>query len=182
MLSLSHALAADSADSTDATQTTAHALMVCDSAGVYRTATEAEVLGYARQLLSRRLCRGAPLSSPESVAEYLCLQLGALDHEVFGVVFVDAQLRVLAYEPMFRGTLTQTSVYPREVVKQALRWGAASVLLVHNHPSGLLEPSRADELLTNTLKTALALVDVRVLDHFIVSGSQHLSFAQRGLL
>jgi DNA repair protein RadC len=160
----------------------AEALMVCDAAGCYRAATADEVLGYARRLLDERVRPGTAMDSPDSAAEYLCLQLGALEHEVFAVLFLDTQLRLLAYEPMFRGTLSQTSVYPREVVKQALHWGAASVILAHNHPSGALEPSRADELLTQTLRSALQLVDVRVLDHFIVAGSKHLSFAQRGLL
>jgi DNA repair protein RadC len=104
------------------------------------------------------------------------------EHESFVVLFLDAQNRLIVSEELFRGTLTQTSVYPREIVKEALRKNAASVIFSHNHPSGVAEPSRADELLTNSLKQALALVDVKVLDHFIVAGAAILSFAERGLL
>lgn len=124
----------------------------------------------------------AVFSSPESVREYICLHLGMLPHEVFGVLFLDAQHRLIAFEVMFRGTLTHTAVYPREVVIQALAHGAAAVVLTHNHPSGALRPSGADEALTQALKQALALVDVRVLDHFIVSGNQAVSMAELGLI
>lgn len=116
------------------------------------------------------------------VRQYLQMQLGSLPHEVFSVLYLDAQHRLLACEELFRGTLAQTSVYPREVVKRALHHNAGAVILAHNHPSGVLEPSRADELLTQTLKSSLALVDVRVLDHFVVGGSGVTSFAERGLL
>jgi DNA repair protein RadC len=122
------------------------------------------------------------LSSPKQVRDYLMLKLGALPREVFMVMMVDAQNRVLALETLFEGTLTQTSVYPREVVKRALHHNAASVIFAHNHPSGVAEPSRADEALTQSLKQALALVDIRVLDHFIVAGNSTLSFVERGLL
>jgi len=122
------------------------------------------------------------LSSPQQVRDYLCLKLGSLAREVFVVLFLDAQNRVLAQEEMFSGTLTQTSVYPREVVRRALHHNAASLIFAHNHPSGVAEQSRTDELLTTALKQALALVDVRVLDHFIVAGNTTLSFAERGLL
>jgi DNA repair protein RadC len=105
-----------------------------------------------------------------------------LHHEVFAVLFLDSQHRLIALEEMFRGTLTQTSVYPREVVKQALTLNASSVVLAHNHPSGTAQPSRADEALTHTLKAALALVDVRVLDHFVVTASQAVSMAELGLV
>ena len=104
------------------------------------------------------------------------------EHEIFAVLFLDARHQLLAMEEMFRGTLTQTSVYPREVVKRALERNAAAVMLAHNHPSGVAEPSRADEFLTQTLKTALALVDVRVLDHVIVAAGQSVSMAERGLM
>ena len=110
------------------------------------------------------------------------LQLGARAHEVFAVLFLDAQSRLITLEGMFRGTLTQTSVYPREVVKRGLDLHAAAVILAHNHPSGTAEPSRADEFLTQTLKSALALVDVRVLDHLVVGRGSVVSFAERGLL
>lgn len=122
------------------------------------------------------------LTSPQQVRDYLCLKLGGLVREVFVVLFLDAQNRVLAQEEMFSGTLTQTSVYPREVVKRALQHNAASVIFAHNHPSGMAEQSRSDELLTSALKQALALVDIRVLDHFVVAGNSTLSFAEKGLL
>ena len=122
------------------------------------------------------------LAKPIAEKKPLRVKLGALEHEVFGVIHLDAQNRVIDYVEMFRGTVSQTSVYPREVVKEALARNSAALLLVHNHPSGAAEPSRADEMLTQTLKSALALVDVRVLDHLIVAGSAILSFAERGLL
>lgn len=122
------------------------------------------------------------LSSPQHVRDYLCLKLGGLTYEVFVVLFLDAQNRIVTTEEMFTGTLTQTSVYPREVVKRVLHHNAASVIFAHNHPSGIAQQSQADELLTKQLKQALALVDVRVLDHFIVAGNTTLSFAERGLL
>ena len=124
------------------------------------------------------------LTSPAAVRTYLRLMLARLEHEVFVVLFLDAQNRVIASEEMFRGTLTQTSVYPREVVKRTLELNAAAVILSHNHPSGVAEPSRADEFLTQTLKASLALIDARVLDHFIVAGNGNtiVSFAERGLL
>ena len=121
-------------------------------------------------------------TSPDAVRDYLRLLLAERPHEVFVCVFLDVQCRVISTEEMFRGTLTQASVYPREVVKEALARNAASVILCHNHPSGQAEPSTADKLLTHTLKQALALVDVRVLDHLIVTRGGVLSFAERGLL
>ena len=122
------------------------------------------------------------LNSPKQVRDYLCLKLGNLTREVFFVLFLDAQNRVVTTEEMFSGTLTQTSVYPREVVKRALHHNAASVIFAHNHPSGIAQQSQADELITKQLKEALALVDVRVMDHFIVAGNTTLSFVERGLL
>lgn len=122
------------------------------------------------------------LTSPAAVRSYLRLKLADRQHEVFVAVFLDAQNRVIAFEELFRGTLTQTSVYPREVVKEALARNAAAVILCHNHPSGVAEPSIQDQALTRTLTEALALVDVKVLDHFIVAGAAALSFAERGLL
>jgi len=116
------------------------------------------------------------------VEDYLRLTMHGLPHEVFRVVFLDAQHRVISSEEMFRGTLTQASVYPREVVKRALHFNAAAVILAHNHPSGVAEPSRADMGLTNSLQQALALVDVRVLDHFVIAGDTALSFVARGLM
>ncbi len=140
------------------------------------------IIAAAQEILSTRMKHGDALNSPGTVREYLRLLLHDRDHEVFVVVLLDAQNRVLATEELFRGTLTQTSVYPREIVKVALRHNAGAVIFAHNHPSGIAEPSRADELLTVTLKQALALVDVKVLDHFIIAGSSAISFAERGLL
>jgi DNA repair protein RadC len=129
------------------------------------------------------MARRDVLSSPQQVRDYLRLRLGSLAHEVFMALLLDAQNRLIEAAEMFRGTLTQTSVYPREIVKTALAHNAAAVIFAHNHPSGVAEPSRADELLTRQLKQALELVDVRVLDHFIVAGNgPPLSFAERGLL
>jgi DNA repair protein RadC len=132
--------------------------------------------------VSEQLMRGDALTSPALVREYLTHRLAGYGHEVFMMLAVDASNRVIAIEEMFRGTLTQTSVYPREVLKAALRLNASALIFAHNHPSGTPEPSRADELLTQTLKQALSLVDVKVLDHFIVAGTKTLSFAERGLL
>jgi DNA repair protein RadC len=121
-------------------------------------------------------------TSPQATKDYFRLRLGGLEHEVFAVVYLDSQHRLIECEELFRGTLTQTSVYPREVIKSALRLNAASVVFAHNHPSGVTLPSRADEHLTTTLKQALALVDVRVLDHVVVSATEATSFSERGLL
>ena len=140
------------------------------------------VLEMSRRALRETLARGAALSSPQAVRDYLRLKLQGRPHEVFVGVFLDAQNRVLEIEELFRGTLTQTSVFPREIVKQALHHNAAAVIFAHNHPSGVAEPSRADEALTQTLKHTLALVDVKVLDHFVVGGDSAMSFAERGLL
>jgi DNA repair protein RadC len=140
------------------------------------------VLELAKRMLREDTQRSHPLESPQTVRSYLCMALAHPGHEVFAVLFLDAQHRLIACEEMFRGTLTQTSVYPREVVKQALRHNCAAVILAHNHPSGVAEPSRADEALTRALQGALALVDVRVLDHIVVAGSRSVSFAERGLL
>lgn len=139
-------------------------------------------LELARRVLREESGERSALGSPGAVRDYLRLVLGSRDREVFLALWLDAQHRVLGAEELFTGTLTQTSVYPREVVKAALRANAAAVILAHNHPSGVAEPSHADELLTRTLKSALALVDIQVLDHFIVAGARMLSFAERGLL
>lgn len=136
----------------------------------------------ARRALREEMARRDALSAPGAVRDYLRLRLRDRPHEVFVVIYLDAQNRVIDCDELFRGTLTQTSVYPREVVKEALRRNAASVIFAHNHPSGVAEPSHADETLTSALRQALALVDVKVLDHFIVAGSQATSFAERGLL
>ncbi|GAB3476740.1 RadC family protein [Polaromonas eurypsychrophila] len=140
------------------------------------------VLELARRALVRQLQDKPLFSTPQAVRDYLQLQLGSRPHEIFAVLFLDSQHRLIALEELFRGTLTQTSVYPREVVVRALALHAGSVVLAHNHPSGEPRPSRADEALTQTLKAALALVDVRVLDHFVVTSTQAVSMAELGLL
>ena len=159
-----------------------NALLVREANGAYRPATASEVLQRARNLLSHRVRRGASMSSPEAAKDYLRLHIGALEHEVFAIVFLDVQNRLIALKEMFRGSVAQTTVYPREVIKEALTLNAAAVILAHNHPSGLAEPSRADETLTQSLQAALRFIDVRVLDHFVVAGAEVVSFAERGLI
>ena len=148
-------------------------------------AKQAELLAVAelaRRALAERLREREAFAAPGLVKEYLQLHLAHKAHEVFAVLFLDSQHRLLALEELFRGTLSQTSVYPREVVLRALHHRCAAVVLAHNHPSGSVQPSRADEALTQNLKSALALVDVRVLDHIIVGQGQALSMAEQGLL
>ena len=157
-------------------------LMVRDAQGHYLLATADQILEAAREVIDRKVQRGASLTSPEVVKEYLCAKLGGAESEVFAVLFLDTQHRLIEYAEMFRGTIDSASVYPRELVKEALRLNAAAVIVSHNHPSGNPEPSRADEVLTQRLKEALALVDVRTLDHIIVAGSSTTSFAERGLI
>ena len=142
----------------------------------------AELVQQALAYLACEVRDADTLATPDAVRDYLRLLLGDRPHEVFAVVFLDAQHRVIDTLEMFRGTLTQTSVYPREVVIEALARNAAAVFLAHNHPSGHAEPSRADVALTQTLKSALALVDVGVLDHFIVTRSAVVSLAEKGLV
>lgn len=150
--------------------------------GPAKRAELSAVVEIARRSLAARLHESPVFDAPAAVRHYLQLQIAALPYEVFAVLFLDSQQRLIAFEELFRGTLAQTSVYPREVVKRALALNAAAVVLAHNHPSGVAEPSRADELLTQSLKGALALVDVRTLDHFVVAGGEVVSFAERGLL
>ncbi len=150
--------------------------------GPAKRAELAAVLELARRSMAGQLQQRALFDTPGRVKDFLRLQLAQRTHEVFAVLFLDAQNQLLTMEEMFRGTLTQTSVYPREVVKRALHFNAAAVVFAHNHPSGAAEPSRADEFLTQTLKSALALVDVRVLDHLVVGHADVVSFAERGLL
>ena len=161
---------------------TATVLQVRDVAGEYRQVDADEVLQAAQQLLLGRLRGSDVMSSPQAVRDYLRMKLGNLEYEVFAVVHLDSQNRVIEYVEMFRGTVTQTSVYPREVVREAMKRNSCAMLLVHNHPSGTTTPSRADEHLTTTLKQALALVDVRVLDHLIVAGHAITSMAEMGLI
>lgn len=157
-------------------------LFVQDTAGTYRPAQADEVLQAAQSLLMSRVRNTEIFTSPHAVKDFLRVRLARLEHEVFAVVHLDSQNRMIEYVEMFRGTVSQTSVYPREIVKETLARNSAAVILVHNHPSGAAQPSRADEALTQTLKAALALVDVRVLDHLIVAGVDVLSFAEKGLL
>ena len=176
---------------------TSHPAMVSDDVPVYATDCESPCttrcdpmvchkLAIAKEVIMRDLrdrMKSTPaLNSPQTVRDWLQLHCATLEHEVFIVLLLDAQNRVLSVEELFRGTLTQTSVFPREIVKVALRANAAAVIFAHNHPSGVAEPSRADEALTQSLKHSLALVDVKVLDHFIVGGTSTMSFAERGLL
>jgi DNA repair protein RadC len=163
----------------------ANALELKTVKGLGGTAKRAElmaVLELARRAVAEQLKAREVFGSPEAVKNYLQLHLARKPHEVFAALFLDAQNKLIALEELFRGTLTQTSVYPREVVLKALHHHAASVVLAHNHPSGTVQPSRADEALTQTLKAALALVDVRVLDHVIVAPGHALSMAEKGLL
>jgi DNA repair protein RadC len=157
-------------------------LLVRDVAGQYRSADADEVLFAAQQLLAAQVRGSDVLSTPSVVKDFLRARLAHLPHEVFAVVHLDAQHRVIDYVEMFRGTVSQTSVYPREVVRDALKLNSSCLLLVHNHPSGVAEPSKADEFLTQRLKQAAALIDVRVLDHFIVAGSSVRSMAEMGLV
>lgn len=163
----------------------AFGLQLGDDTG-YRSGSGHQLLLCARELLSRALaesiqCRPA-LGQPRAVQDFLRLKIGGLPYESFWVLFMDSQVRLIRAEELFRGTLTQTSVYPREIVKRALHFNAGSVILAHNHPSGISQPSRADEALTNAIKASLALVDVRVLDHIIVGDGESASMAALGLM
>lgn len=143
-------------------------------------------LSVARELLLRdlreQMHRGPVMTSPQILRDWLRLYCAGLEHEVFLVLYLDANHRLIEPQELFRGTLTQTSVYPRELVKGALARNAAALAVAHNHPSGQAEPSRADEFLTQTLKSTLSLVDVRIIDHLVVAGDQVVSFAERGLI
>lgn len=148
-----------------------------------RQACEDRAIYRAMHLLEERLRKpGETFNSPKAVRQFLALHLARCECEVFSALWLDSQHCLIAAEHLFVGTLSQTSVYPREVVKRALHHNAASVILAHNHPSGVAEPSQSDQLLTSALKQALSLVDVRVLDHFIIAGSDAFSFAEKGLL
>lgn len=160
----------------------ADALKQVKGLGPAKRAELLAVVELARRALAQELKEKPLFDSPQAVAHYLQLHFGHKPHEVFAVLFLDSQHRLIALEELFRGTLSQTSVYPREVVLRALHHHAAAVVLAHNHPSGAAEPSRADEMLTQTLKSALSLVDVRVLDHFVVTASACRSMAELGLV
>ena len=161
---------------------TQSSLFVRDVSGTYRTADTREVLQAAQQILAAQVIGREVLDSPIVAQDFLRTMLGTLEHEVFALLMLDVKHRVLDYVELFRGTLTQTSVYPREAVKEALARNAAAVILVHNHPSGSAEPSLADQFLTTTLQTAFRLFDIRVLDHMIVTATEVVSFEKRGLL
>lgn len=160
----------------------ADALLVREADGVVRAACRAEILRVARELVTVDELRGEDLSDPGKAKDFLRLRLAGLEHEVCGVLLLDTRLHLITYLEPFRGTLSQACVYPREVLKLAMRHNAAAIILAHNHPSGLAEPSAADKRITDVLKQALALIDVRVLDHLIVAGAQVVSMAQRGLV
>ncbi|MGN8198091.1 RadC family protein [Salinisphaera sp. RV14] len=157
-------------------------LLVRDDQGHYRPATVDQILAAARQAIDQKMQRGAAFSSPAAVKEYLRTKLAGLDHEVFAVLFLDTRHRLIEYVEMFRGTIDGASVHPREVVKEALRFNAAAVIFSHPHPSGNPEPSQADRTITSRLREALALVEIRTLDHIVVGGNDIVSFAERGLL
>ena len=161
---------------------TEHELSQVHGIGTSKYVQLQAIFEMSRRALNEQLQQRDVFKSPQQVRDYLVLKLGGLTREVFLVLFLDTQNHLVATEEMFAGTLTQTSVYPREVIKRVLHHNAASVIFAHNHPSGIAKQSQADELLTKELKQALALVDVRVLDHFIVAGNNTLSFSERGLL
>lgn len=164
------------------THPSAFELSIREVNGQYRPATGDEVITAARRAIARKFRRGTSLTSPSLTRDFLRLQLAPLEHEIFSIVFVDSRHCVLSYQEMFRGTVDGASVHPREVVKEALYQNAAAVIFAHCHPSGNPEPSRADELITAKLRDALALVDIRVLDHIIVAGPETCSMAERGFL
>ena len=149
----------------------------------FNYSTADEVISAAKHIMESMMeQRDTLLTSPDLVRQYLMMRLGRAEREIFCVIFLDNQNRLIAAEDLFMGTIDGASVYPREVLKAALKYNAAAVLLAHNHPSGVVEPSQADQRITQRLQTALELVDVRVLDHFVVSGTESTSFAERGLL
>jgi DNA repair protein RadC len=154
----------------------------CTVSGGYREAHFEELIAAARQALAYRVRKGTAFTSPREARDYLTTRIGARDHEVFTVLFLDNRHRLIDCQELFRGTIDGASVHPREVVKEAITRGAAAVILAHNHPSGVAEPSRADELITHRLRDALALVDIRVIDHLIVAGGDVVSLAERGIL
>ena len=157
-------------------------LALAGGVGPAKRAELSAVLEIARRTLAQQLKEAPVFDSPQKVKDFVALRLAALTHEVFGVLFLDSQHRLIEMQELFRGTLAQTSVYPREVLRQALLLNAGAAILVHNHPSGVAEPSRADEVLTQSLASALRVIEVRVLDHLVVGAGCVVSFAERGLL
>jgi DNA repair protein RadC len=162
-----------------------HSSYVVDGNGNYTfkgSISPEEVIVVALSILERQFCRGKALTSPDVTKQYLSLHLGRLEQEIFSCLFLDNGHRIISFDHMFTGTIDGAAVYPREIVKQALGHNAAAVILVHNHPSGIAEPSDADRNITGRIKDSLSLVDIRVLDHLVVGGAQIMSFAERGLL
>ena len=157
-------------------------LLVRDDQGRYLMATADQILEAARQVIDQKIRRGASFTSPSEVKDYLKAKLSGYEREVFAVMLMDSKHCLIEYVELFQGTIDQAAVYPREVVKLAIQHNAAAMIISHNHPSGNPDPSRADEMLTKRLQDALALVDVRVLDHIIVAGNDTASFAERGLI
>jgi len=157
-------------------------LYVLDCAGDYQPADTSIIVAEAKRRLAARFRRGAALSSPAAAKEAIQLKLSEREHEVFGCLYLDNRHHVIEFAELFRGTIDGASVYPREVVKAALGCNSAAVIFYHNHPSGEASPSEADKTLTHRLRTALALVDIRVLDHFVIGGDAVYSFAESGLL
>lgn len=158
---------------------------VADASGKYRARralTEEQIIKAAAVLLNKQIARGFAFNSPETTRAYLKAELRCLEHEVFACLFLDNQHRVIQFEELFRGTIDGASVYPREVVKRCLQLNAAAIIFAHNHPSGINEPSPADQQITHKLKEALSLIDVRVLDHFIIGDGEPYSFAEHGLI
>lgn len=159
-----------------------NSLLVRDDQGRYISASVDQILAAARQAIDEKIQRGASFTSADVVKEYLSAKLAGYENEVFAVLFLDTQHRLIEYVEMFHGTIDGAAIYPREVVKTSLKLNAAAVIFAHNHPSGNPEPSAADRSITQRLKEALALLDVRTLDHIIVGGESTVSFAERGLL
>jgi DNA repair protein RadC len=155
---------------------------VRDAAVGLQSIPDSEILDAAFRILARRMAKGSVLTSPKDTQRYLILRFAELEHEVFAVVYLTKRHRVIACEELFRGTIDGASVHPRIVVKNSLRHNAAAVIVAHNHPSGIAEPSQADEIITQRLKAALELVDIRLLDHIVTAGDSAVSFAERGLL
>jgi DNA repair protein RadC len=155
---------------------------VRDAAVGLQSVPDSEILEAAFRILARRMAKGSVLTSPKDTQRYLTLRFAELEHEVFAIVYLTKRHRVIACEELFRGTIDGASVHPRIVVKNSLRHNAAGVIVAHNHPSGIAEPSQADEIITQRLKAALELVDIRLLDHIVTAGDSAVSFAQRGLL
>ena len=157
-------------------------LYVRDGRRRYQLASADDIMAAARSVVDERLQRGASFLDPHSAGVYFCDKLAGYEREIFAAMFLDARHRLIEYAEMFLGTVDGAEVHPREVVRQALRCNASAVIVAHNHPSGITEPSAADRAVTVRLKQALALVDIRMLDHVIVGGCQTLSMAARGLV